>query len=349
MLCRPAVPFPAPFGAPLCPPPGPRVLPLPPSPLPVPPPVPLSRPPSRPLFRTAGRWCARVREAGATRPDARAVRVICRGPEGARTAARRVPAARCAGDVRPAECGPPGGAPPPVRRVPARVARAAVSPRPRAAPDRLRAPERTPLTRQSTRAAAPAAGWRERSAAVSMSRRVIDGRAERTGRHGAVCGPPDHGDRPSGARLFRNAASDDHGESRPDGAVDLTRHVPESPSGSGTLCEMRVVPRAGRPGVARAAAPDPAARAAVREVGRPVSPMGSIPGDGRRTVCRTGTPSRGNMPEALVAVTVRQPCCLARESQSVTLALAVVLAMQRMAVLAAPAQCGVAGPPVRMV
>ncbi len=348
MLCRPAVPLPAPPLGPLGSP-GAPVLPPPSSPLPVPPSVPPSAPLSRPLSRTAGRWCARVRGPGATRPDARAVRMTCRGPAGARTTARHAPAARCAGDVRPAGHGPPGGAPPPVRRVPARVAGAAVSPRPRAARDRLRAPERTRLTRQSTRVPASAGRWREGSAAVVMSRRVIDDRPERTGRHGTAYGPPDRGEGLFGSRLFRDAAHDDHGESRPDGAVGRTRHVPESPSGSGTLCEMRVVPRAGRPGVARAAAPDPAVRAAVHEVGRPVSPMGSIPGDGRRTVCRTGTPSRGNMPEALVAVTVRQPCCLARESQSVTLALAVVLAMQRMAVLADPARCGVAGPPVRMV
>jgi hypothetical protein len=67
------------------------------------------------------------------------------------------------------------------------------------------------------------------------------------------------------------------------------------------------------------------------------------------------------MPEALVGVTVRQPCCLVRESQSVTLALAVVLAMQKMATIVALVVLlvvdrvaafrwrGVMCPPVRMV
>ncbi|AVV42062.1 hypothetical protein C6376_12115 [Streptomyces sp. P3] len=66
------------------------------------------------------------------------------------------------------------------------------------------------------------------------------------------------------------------------------------------------------------------------------------------------------MPEALVEVTVRQPSCLVRDSRSVTLPLAVVLVMQKMATIVAPvvmaharlawlawrtAMC----PPVRMV
>ncbi|QBJ91043.1 hypothetical protein D0Z67_12515 [Streptomyces seoulensis] len=67
------------------------------------------------------------------------------------------------------------------------------------------------------------------------------------------------------------------------------------------------------------------------------------------------------MPEALVGVTVRQPCCLVRESRSVTLALAVVLAMQKMATIvalvvrfvavraAAAGRRAVMCPPVRMV
>ncbi|GAA2482328.1 hypothetical protein GCM10010276_19420 [Streptomyces longisporus] len=83
----------------------------------------------------------------------------------------------------------------------------------------------------------------------------------------------------------------------------------------------------------------------------------SSPRSERRTVCRTGTPSRWNMPEALVGVTVRQPCCLLRDSRSVTLALgsalAIVLVMQKMATIvalvAARAWREVMCPPVRMV
>ncbi len=82
------------------------------------------------------------------------------------------------------------------------------------------------------------------------------------------------------------------------------------------------------------------------------TPVCSTPRHERRTVCLTRTPSRGNMPEALVGVTVRQPCCLARESQTVTPALAVVLAMQKMATIVAlvgivAAADAVAAPPAR--
>ena len=122
----------------------------------------------------------------------------------------------------------------------------------------------------------------------------------------------------------------------------VTRHVLESASRSGTFCGMRVVPSMSRTGVAPGVMPELAC---------------SSPRNERRTVCRTGTPSRWNMPEALVGVTVRQPCCLLRDSQSVTLALgsalAIVLVMQKMATIVAlvavRAWREVMCPPVRMV
>ena len=140
----------------------------------------------------------------------------------------------------------------------------------------------------------------------------------------------------------------------------MTRHGPESAGRSGTFCGMRVVPSMSHAGGAPGAMPDPAVRAAARWADGRMAPACSTPRNERRTVCRTGTPSRWNMPEALVGVTVRQPSCLVRESRSVTLALAVVLAMQKMATIVAPvvmvstrlawlawrtAMC----PPVRMV
>ena len=129
----------------------------------------------------------------------------------------------------------------------------------------------------------------------------------------------------------------------------VTRHVLESASCSGTLCEMRVVRSLSHAGVADGAAPDPAVRAAARRVGGPVATTCSTPCHERRTVSRTGTPSRWNMPEALVGVTVRQPCCLVRDSRSVTPALAIVLAMQKMATIVALVRREAMGPPVRMV
>ena len=129
----------------------------------------------------------------------------------------------------------------------------------------------------------------------------------------------------------------------------VTRHGLESAVRSGTLCEMRVVPSTSHPGVALEAPPDPAVRAAVRRAGGRSAPACSTPHDKRRTVCRRGTPSRWNMPEALVGVTVRQPCCRLRDSRSVTLALAIVLAMKRMARIVALVRRGAMCPPVRMV
>ena len=129
----------------------------------------------------------------------------------------------------------------------------------------------------------------------------------------------------------------------------VTRHGLESTARSGTLCEMRVVPSTSRAGVALEVAPESAVRAVARWVGGPSGPACSTPRSKRRTVCRTGTPSRWNMPEALVGVTVRQPCCQLRDSRSVTLALAIVLAMKRMARIVALVRRGVKCAPVRMV
>jgi hypothetical protein len=129
----------------------------------------------------------------------------------------------------------------------------------------------------------------------------------------------------------------------------VTRHGLESAARSGTLCEMRVVPSTSHAGVASEAAPDAAVRAVARKVGGPFAPACSTHRHERRTVCRTGTPSRWNMPEALVGVTVRQPCCRVRVSRSVTLTLAIVLAMQKMATIVALVWRGAMCPPVRMV
>ncbi len=109
-------------------------------------------------------------------------------------------------------------------------------------------------------------------------------------------------------------------------ALCVIRHRVESVSGSGTLRGMRVVLEPGDPGAACAAAPvrgegsrrrcaGPARRAFLAVPARSCS----TPRNVRRTVCTTHTPSRWNMPEALVAVTVRQPCCRVGESRSVTL------------------------------
>ena len=96
-------------------------------------------------------------------------------------------------------------------------------------------------------------------------------------------------------------------------------YAPLDASGTGT----------GGSGSARAAGPGPARcrrsrPTELRRARRVPGPRGaatrscSTPRSARRTVCRTRTPSRWNMPEALVGVTVRQPCCLARGSRSVT-------------------------------
>lgn len=106
----------------------------------------------------------------------------------------------------------------------------------------------------------------------------------------------------------------------------VIRHRVESAPRSGTLRGMRVVLEPDDPGLACAAAPvrgeGPCRRCAgpAREAILAVSARScSTPRSVRRTVCTTHTPSRWNMPEALVAVTVRQPCCRVRESRSVTL------------------------------
>ncbi len=152
-----------------------------------------------------------------------------------------------------------------------------------------------------------------------------------------------------------------HGALIPGCVQRVTRHGPESAVPSGTFCGMRVVPRTSHAGGAVEAAPPPMVRLAARRAVRACVPACSTPRRERRTVCRRRTPSRWNMPEALVGVTVRQPCCLVRESRSVTLALAVVLAMQKMATIvalavlvaaapaAATARRGFMCPPVRMV
>ena len=129
----------------------------------------------------------------------------------------------------------------------------------------------------------------------------------------------------------------------------VTRHGPESSRGSGTLCGMRVVQGTSHAGVACEAAPDRAVRSAVRMAERAFTPACSTPRNERRTVSRTRTPSRWNMPEALVGVTERQSCCLARDSRSVTLAPIVVLAMQKMATIVALVRREAMCPPVRMV
>ena len=148
------------------------------------------------------------------------------------------------------------------------------------------------------------------------------------------------------SRMSRIVACRNHGALISGCVLCVTRHGPESVARSGTFCGMRVAASTSRVGVAPQAARRPAC---------------STPHGERRTVCRTGTPSRWNMPEALVEVTVRQPCCRARDSRSVTPALgsasAVVLAMQKMATIVAPAAVPLARlarhevmcPPVRMV
>jgi hypothetical protein len=150
-------------------------------------------------------------------------------------------------------------------------------------------------------------------------------------------------------RMSRIVAYRNHGALISGCVLCVTRHVLESAACSGTLCEMRVVPSTSHAGVADGAAPDPAMRTAARRAGRPVSTACSTPRGERRTVSRRGTPSRWNMPEALVGVTVRQPCCLVRDSRSVTPALVIVLVMQKMATIVALVRREAMCPPVRMV
>lgn len=150
-------------------------------------------------------------------------------------------------------------------------------------------------------------------------------------------------------RLSRIAACRNYGALISGCVLRVTRHGLESAVRSGTLCEMRVVPSMRRAGVALEAAPDLAVRALARRArGRSV-PACSTPRDKPRTVCRTGTPSRWNMPEALVGVTVRQPCCQLRDSRSVTLAPAIDLTMKPMTRIVALVRRGALRPPIRMV
>ncbi|GAA3499842.1 hypothetical protein GCM10019016_069470 [Streptomyces prasinosporus] len=139
-----------------------------------------------------------------------------------------------------------------------------------------------------------------------------------------------------------------HGALPPGRTPGATRHGPESEVRSGTLCGMRVVVSTHRAGFAPEATPDPPVPAAARRAHRP-NAVRSTAGRGRRTVCRTGTPSRWNMPEALVGVTVRQPCCPPGDSRSVIPVPAIVLAMQKMATIVALVRRESKCPPVRMV
>ncbi|MGY3202393.1 hypothetical protein ACVW19_002908 [Streptomyces sp. TE5632] len=151
------------------------------------------------------------------------------------------------------------------------------------------------------------------------------------------------------ARMSRIVAERGHGALMPCCVLCVTRHGPESAAHSGTLCGMRVVVSTHSTGFAFGAAPEMSASATVRRATRPAATACSAGRGGRRTVCRTSTPSRWNMPEALVGVTVRQPCCPVRDSRSVTPVPAVVLAMQRMATIVALVRRESKCPPVRMV
>ncbi|MFC5957820.1 hypothetical protein ACFP51_26135 [Streptomyces pratens] len=151
------------------------------------------------------------------------------------------------------------------------------------------------------------------------------------------------------ARMSRIVASGYHGALRPGCVLRVTRHGPESAVRSGTLCGMRVVVSTRRTGVASEASPERPVPATVRRATGPTDTACSTCRGGRRTVCRTGTPSRWNMPEALVDVTVRQPCWPIRDSRSVTLVQAVVQATQRMATIVALVRRESKCPPVRMV
>lgn len=151
------------------------------------------------------------------------------------------------------------------------------------------------------------------------------------------------------AMMSRIVAHRNHGALISPCVRSVTRHGAESGVRSGTLCGMRVVPSTSHAGAAFEAASYPAVLAAARPAYGLFAPACSTLHGKRRTVCNRGNPSRWNMPEALVGVTVRQPCCQSRDSRSVTLALAIVLAMKKMARIVALVRRGVKCPPVRMV
>lgn len=176
---------------------------------------------------------------------------------------------------------------------------------------------------------------------------AVGARAGRRGRGVPSAGSPGP---PGGRRaMSRIVASGDHAASIPGRVRRVTRHGLWPGVRSGTLCGMRVVMSTHRTGVALGAAPDPLVAAPARRVAWRDAAACSTPRGGRRTVCPTGTPSRWNMPEALVGVTVRQPCCATRDSRSVIPAPAVVLAMQKMATIVAYVRREPKCPPVRMV
>ena len=296
---------------------------------------------ARPLSpRTAGgRPGGPARRCGAAGQHARTREQFAR-PIGAFWTVRRSAAERLvrAGPVRaagPAAAGPAGTAS--LRQLAAETAAPAVRRR-----------------RPGARRQGPHLGVRRPPAPCDPPERaplapVAARRVRRCSRRGPAPDRPDGGAalrrrRGRGRGVSRIVAHGRHGASAPVRARGRTRHGPESVPRSGTLCGMRVVPRLSRPGGAPEAAPYPAMRAA-REAGRIPVPACSTPRGERRTVCRTRTPSRWNMPEALVGVTVRQPCCLARESRSVIL----VLAMQKMATIVALVRREAMCPPVRMV
>lgn len=264
----------------------------------------------------------RLRAGVATRPGARAVRTARRRLPGRGTPVRR--------DAGPRGDGPRGGVRGGRHRRPGRHRR-----RPGCSP--TRPPSAAPATVSGCAAARASPGsprsirlpkraWvrTRRGSGVTESEEMaaVDRPAE-AGRQAVWLGYR----RTGPGELSRIVARRDHGALIPACVLDVTRHGPESTARSGTLCEMRV------------------ALSAVRPSGAACS---TAPGE-RRTVCRTGTPSRWNMPEALVGVTVRQPCCPTRDSRSVIPDPAVVLAMQRMATIVALVRREPKCPPVRMV
>ncbi|EDY67079.1 conserved hypothetical protein [Streptomyces pristinaespiralis ATCC 25486] len=113
----------------------------------------------------------------------------------------------------------------------------------------------------------------------------------------------------------------------------------ESGHHSGTLRWMRVAAMTGSHGAAGQAVPGPSVRTVRGDLSRPSgrrweplrrsadgrraglrkcsAALRSTPRGAGRTVCTMRTPSRWNMPEALVAVTDSQSCCAVRESHSV--------------------------------
>src|SRR5690606_37930150 len=108
--------------------------------------------------------------------------------------------------------------------------------------------------------------------------------------------------RAMGREISRIVASGGHAALIPSCALRGTRHGLSPGIRSGTLCGMRVVMSTHRTGVALGAAPDPLVSAPARRLAGLVAAACSTPRAGRRTVCPTGTPSRWNMPEALVGV-----------------------------------------------